>query len=101
MDEASYDQQPESRGAGRSIGWILGTLSAAWLLYLMVVSIAADPGQTGFVLGYVTAYLVIALAIRWVYMRLRSEASRPRFWSPWIPVIAAAVLLIARLGSGS
>ncbi len=88
------------RGTGR-LPWILGLLAGAWLLYIAVVSIAQAPDAEamGYVVGYLGGAVLIALVIRFIYVRIRSADARPRFWSPWIIVIAAVVTFIGRIGN--
>jgi 4-hydroxybenzoate polyprenyltransferase len=77
----------------------LALLSAVYLLYLVVISIgqAGDAEEAGYVVGTVVGVLAIALVVRLVYVRLRPSDSRPAFWSPWIVVIAAIVMVLTRV----
>jgi branched-subunit amino acid ABC-type transport system permease component len=79
--------------------WIPAVLVGAFLAYVVAVSVADNPDQTGYVIGYVSVAFLVALAVRWLYVRLRPAVRRPPFWSPWIVVIAGFLFLIARLGS--
>ena len=81
-----------------SWAWIAAALVGAFPVYVVAVSVAANPERTGYVIGYVGVAFVVALAVRWLYMRLRPADRRPPFWSPWIVVIAGVLFLIARLG---
>ena len=53
------------------VKWVVAILAGAYLAYVAARSIALDPGNTGFILGTMTAPFLIALAIRWLYLRLR------------------------------
>ena len=94
--------------SGREDGntWVargLALLSAAYLLYLVVISIgqAADAEEAGYVVGTVIGVVALAGVMRFIYVRLRSAESRPAFWSPWIAVIAAILMVLSRAISAS
>ena len=77
----------------------LALLSAAYLVYLAVISIGQAEGaeEAGYVVGTVLAVVAIALVVRLIYVRLRPAESRPAYWSPWIVVIAAALMMLTRI----
>lgn len=79
--------------------WALGLAAGAYIVYLLVVSLAAadDPQGAGYVIGFIIGAFVIALIARFVYVKLRSGTGP--FLSPWIVVIAAVIVLISRLAN--
>lgn len=79
------------------LAWILGGLAVAYLAYLAVISFGDSAEQAGYVIGFIGGAFLIALGIRWLYLRTRAAEARPPFWSPWIAVITAAVVLVVRL----
>ena len=79
--------------------WIPAGFVGGFLAYVVAVSVANNPEQTGFVVGYVGVAFLVALAVRWVYVGLRPADRRPPFWSPWIVVMAGFLFLLARLGN--
>ena len=79
--------------------WIPAAVVGVFLAYVVAVSVAADPERAGYVVGYVGVAFIVALAVRWLYVRLRPADRRPSLWSPWIVVIAGVLFMLARLGS--
>lgn len=81
----------------------LALLGAAYVVYLVVVSIGQAEGaeEAGYVVGTVFGVVAIALVVRFVYVRLRPAESRPAYWSPWIVVIAAALMMLTRIVNAS
>ena len=84
---------------GSWVGWAVGALAVAYLAYLAAISIGESAEQAGYVVGFIGGAVLIALVIRWIYVRTRPAASRPAFWSPWIAVIAAVIVLITRVAN--
>ncbi len=84
---------------GNWLAWMLAALVGLALTYVLVVSVADNPEQVGYILGYVSVAFFVAIAVRWLYVRLRPAERRPLFWSPWIIVIAGLLFLLARLGN--
>jgi hypothetical protein len=79
------------------VAWILGALAVAYLAYLAVISFGDSAEQAGYVVGFIGGALLVALVIRWMYLRTRSAEARPAFWSPWILVITAVVVALIRV----
>lgn len=84
---------------GNWLGWILAVLIGGFLAYVVAISIGENPDQVGYILGYFGAAFLVALGVRWLYLRLRPADHRPPFWSPWIVVVAGIAFLLARLGN--
>lgn len=81
-------------------------MAALYLVYLLVASLVQADGarEMGYVVGSLIGVLALALLVRFIYVRVRPASVRPAFWSPWIPVIAAVLMVlirIARLTDGS
>jgi hypothetical protein len=81
------------------VAWILGALAVAYLAYLAVISFGDSAEQAGYVIGFVGGAFLIALVIRWIYVRTRAADVRPAFWSPWIAVITAVIVLVIRVAN--
>ncbi len=90
-----------SKRRGRWLPWVLGAVAAVYIVFLTVRSIASadDSEAVGYVLGYVAGAVVMALLIRFVYVRTRAAERRPSFWSPWVVVTAAIILLVTRISN--
>jgi hypothetical protein len=68
-----------------------------YVLWGLVAAAAAYPGHFTFIdiaksLGYLIGAFVIALGIRWMYQRVRERETI--FWSPWIMLLTALVVLV-------
>lgn len=84
---------------GSWVGWAVGALAIAYLAYLAVISIGESEEQAGYVVGFIGGAVLIAIVIRWIYVRTRPADSRPAFWSPWIAALAAVIVLITRVAN--
>lgn len=82
---------------GALLKWVLAILAGAYLAFVAARSIALDPGNAGFILGTMTAPFLVALAIRWVYLRLR-RSDTSGFWSLWLLPMTAVIFVISRIG---
>jgi hypothetical protein len=76
------------------LAWLLAVLVAAWMVYLVAISVGEGTGL-GFLLGYIGGMFLLAMLVRFIYSRIRH---RP-FWSPWIVVVAGVLLLLVRLAN--
>jgi hypothetical protein len=81
------------------VRWALAAVAAAYIGFVAAVSITNEPGDAGFILGYIAAAFLVALGVRWLYLRFRPAEKRSGFWSLWILPIAAVALLLARIGN--
>jgi hypothetical protein len=77
------------------VGWGLGLVAAAYLAFRIAISLSGDAEQIGYVVGFVGGAFLIALVVRWVYVRIRPAERRPSYWSPWILVLTAVIVLLA------
>ena len=77
------------------MAWGLGIVAAAYLVFRVAISLTGNAEQIGYVVGFVGGAFLIALVIRWIYVRLRPTDGRPPYWSPWIVVLAAIIVLVA------
>jgi len=93
-------EQAPKRAASRWVGGV-ALVSAAYLAYLLVISIAQaeNAEEAGYVVGVLLGAVAVAIAARFIYVRLRPAQSRPSFWSPWIIVLAALILLLLRIAN--
>jgi hypothetical protein len=56
--------------------------------------------RLGYILGGVVFSLLLAAAIRWVWLRFRRQTHQTaRLLSPWIPVGAVIILILGLLGA--
>ena len=91
-------ERPSRRRRGKWVALGLALISAAYIAYALIVSIAAadDAEGLGYVIGFLGGILALAVLIRFIYVRTRPAESRPAFWSPWLLVIAAVLLIVTR-----
>lgn len=88
------------RNIGNWIKWAVAILAGVFLAFVAARSVAADPGSTGYILGTIIGGpFLIALGIRWVYMRINQAAEG--LWSVWLVPIMVAVFAISHIGEGA
>jgi len=97
---AVQGRAPETRRRDlrRTLGWaVAGLLFLVLTLPAFISSLDDDPATAlGILLGRAGIALLVACALRWIYLRLRKSPNR--LWSPWVLAIAAAFLLLLGLG---
>jgi len=101
VDEGGgHSDEDRGRPWVRSLFFVLAI--AAWILFsLRPPEGRAGSEQAGYVVGSLVGTLLLALLIRFLYVKVTSGR---RVWSPWLFVIAAAIGLlglIARVGDAA
>jgi hypothetical protein len=97
----AMSELPPRPSRGSWVTWGLALVSAAYLVWLLLISIrgAEDAEAAGYVVGTLLGAFVAALVLRFVFVRLRPAESRPPFWSPWIIVLTVIILILSRVAS--
>jgi hypothetical protein len=100
---AAPPASPEARGSRRVLDivvWVLA-LAALVVLSLARANVAGTTGseRVGYVIGSVLFALLISAAARWLWLRARRRGDPlVRFLSPWIPVGAVILAVLALFG---
>lgn len=96
-------EEPTSPGGQRAFDIVISISALAALVILALFEAGRTPDlepseRYGYILGSILFSLLVALAARWLWLRTRGRAGAAGLLSPWVPIGAVILMVLAMVG---